>query len=259
MEEKNTITPSQYFDYLKDAKKNITSDLLKESYDVFLKLGEKYSKLGQIESLKKLIFLADTLTKEEKLIEMGVCTYVYKSTIEDYIENVADKTVKIVELSRYMREIPDELIETVEKTRDLFDEFYVVFTDYTGQEERKVAKERRDKDPILFGCFRNNTSVADRFYFLGDWVDEFCDLTLDKMIEEYKSKKMITPTFIEKIPTTSEELIEELKKYKETIGEVKYRVDETVALESGFFEKENSTNKSKKSFFDKVRSIFKKK
>lgn len=71
MEEKNTITPNQYFDYLKDTKKNITSDLLKESYDVFLKLGEKYSKLGQIESLKKLIFLAYTLTKEEKLIEMG--------------------------------------------------------------------------------------------------------------------------------------------------------------------------------------------
>lgn len=259
MDENNTITPSQYFEYLKDAKKNITTDLLKESYDVFLKLGEKYSKLGQTESLKKLIFLADTLTKEEKLIEMGVCTYVYKSTIEDYIENVADKTVKIVELSRYMREIPDELVETVEKTRDIFDEFYVVFTDYTGQEERKVAKERRDKDPILFGCFRNDTSVADRFYFLGDWVDEFCDLTLDKMVEEYKSKKTITPTIIEKIPTTSEELVEELKKYKRTFGEVKYQTDGIISIGSHIFEKGNSADKPKKSFFDKVRSIFKKK
>ena len=156
--------------------------------------------------------------KEEKLIEMGVSTYIYKSTIEDYIENVADKTVKIVELSRYMREIPDELVETIEKTREYFDEFYVVFTDYTGTEERKVEKERRDKDPILFGCFKNGNNVADRFYFLGDWVDEFCDLTLDKMVEEYKSQKGVSPTITEKIPTTSEELIETLNTYKESLG-----------------------------------------
>lgn len=218
MEENKTITPSQYFDYLKGAKKNITTDSLKESYEVFLKLGEKYSKLGQTESLKRLLFLANTLMKEEKLIEMGVSTYIYKSTIEDYIENVADKTVKIVELSRYMREIPDELVETIEKTREYFDEFYVVFTDYTGTEERKVEKERRDKDPILFGCFKNGNNVADRFYFLGDWVDEFCDLTLDKMVEEYKSQKGVSPTITEKIPTTSEELIETLNTYKESLG-----------------------------------------
>ena len=122
---------------------------------------------------------------------MGIDTFVYKDKIEDYIENVADKSVKIIELSRYMREVPDDLVETVEKTKDLFDEFYVVFTDYTGAEERKVQKEKRYKDPILFGAFKNQRNVADRFYFLGDWVDEYCDLTLDKMIEQYKNKKRL--------------------------------------------------------------------
>ena len=150
MENKDTITPSQYFENLKNAKQTITTDALKNSYSVFIKLAEKYAKLGQTESLKKLNFLADVLAKEEKLIEIGVTTFVYKDVIEDYIENVADKTVKIIEMSRYMREIPDDLVEVVDKTKDLFDEFYVVFTDYTGQEERKVEKERRDKDPILF-------------------------------------------------------------------------------------------------------------
>ena len=253
MEENKTITPSQYFDYLKDAKKNITTDSLKESYEVFLKLGEKYSKLGQTESLKRLLFLANTLMKEEKLIEMGVSTYIYKSTIEDYIENVADKTVKIVELSRYMREIPDELVETIEKTREYFDEFYVVFTDYTGTEERKVEKERRDKDPILFGCFKNGNNVADRFYFLGDWVDEFCDLTLDKMVEEYKSQKGISPTITEKIPTTSEELIETLNTYKESLGYTE--LSESISVPH--YEQDSSKPKKKKSFFSRVRSIFK--
>ena len=175
METKDTITPSQYFENLKNAKQTITTDALKNSYSIFIKLAKKYDELGQTEfkteSLKKIDFLVDVLSKEEKLIEIGVTTFIYKDVIEDYIENIADKTVKIIEMSRYMRKIPDDLVEVVDKTKDLFDEFYVVFTDYTGQEERKVEKEHRDKNPILFGVFKNGSNVSDRFYFLGDWVD----------------------------------------------------------------------------------------
>lgn len=260
-EKKKEITPSQYFDFLKGAKKTITLDSIKKSFDVFIKLGEKYQRLGQVESLKKLCFLADTLQKEEKLIELGVTTYVYKDVIEDYINNVADKTVKIVELSRYMREIPDELIETIEKTKELFDELYVVFTDYTGKEERKVEKERRDKDPILFGVFKNRTNVADRFYFIGDWVDEYCDLTLDKMVEQYKEKNGHSPVNVTEVPQTSEELVNVLKKFK-----IAPKSETSVSLTNGmspielpvnFFQATNEGEK-KHSFFSKVRSILKK-
>ena len=260
---KEKISPSQYFDYIKNAKNDITTEALKESYSVFLKLAEKYTKLGQKESLKKLCFLADTLKKEEKLIELGITKYIYKDVIEDYIENVADKTVKIIELSRYMREVPDELVETIEKSKDLFDEFYVVFTDYTGKEERKVEKERRDKDPILFGVFKNNSNVADRFYFLGDWVDEYCDLTLDKMVEQYQENKGYSPAVETKIPETTDELIEILKSYK--IDEKKDRNyslkvtnNDNVSINS-FIKTNFVEDEPKKSFFDKVRSIFKKK
>ena len=259
---KEKISPSQYFDYIKNAKNDITTEALKESYSVFLKLAEKYTKLGQKESLKKLCFLADTLKKEEKLIELGITKYIYKDVIEDYIENVADKTVKIIELSRYMREVPDELVETIEKSKDLFDEFYVVFTDYTGKEERKVEKERRDKDPILFGVFKNNSNVADRFYFLGDWVDEYCDLTLDKMVEQYQENKGYSPAVETKIPETTDELIEILKSYK--IDEKKDRdyslkitSDDNVGINS-FIKTNFVEDEPKKSFFGKVRSTFKK-
>ena len=261
---KEKISPSQYFDYIKNAKNDITTEALKESYSVFLKLAEKYTKLGQKESLKKLCFLADTLKKEEKLIELGITKYIYKDVIEDYIENVADKTVKIIELSRYMREVPDELVETIEKSKDLFDEFYVVFTDYTGKEERKVEKERRDKDPILFGVFKNNSNVADRFYFLGDWVDEYCDLTLDKMVEQYQENKGYSPAVETKIPETTDELIEILKSYK--IDEKKDRnyslkvtnnYNDIVSINS-FIKTNDVGDEPKKSFFGKVRSIFKK-
>ena len=211
--QKEAITPSQYFDFLKGAKQNITTEILKNSYDSFLALADKYQKLGQVESLKKLCFLADTLVKEEKLIEMGISTYVYKDAVEDYITNVADKTVKIIELSRYMREIPDELVETVEKTKNIFDEFYVVFTDYTGKQERQVEKERRSKDPILFGTFqqRSTSTIIDRWYYIADWVDEYCDLTLDQMVNDIVTARKDTKKEDIVFDITKDDILEEIK------------------------------------------------
>ena len=258
-EQKQQISPSQYFDYLKGAKNTITLDALKESFDVFIKLADKYQKLGQVESLKKLTFLADTLVKEEKIIQMGITTYVYKDVVEDYIDHVADKTVKIVELSRYMREVPDELVDVVEKTKDIFDQFYVVFTDYTGKEERKVEKERRDKDPILFGVFKSGTTVSDRFYFLGDWVDEYCDLTLDKMVEQYKANKGYEPTSEIKIPENSEQLLEILKTYKiDDKNKTQLFIGANEAVSLPIYAHSVEESAPKKSFVDKVRSVFKK-
>ena len=256
--EMKEISPSQYFDYLKGAKQQVTTDALKESFEVFVSLAEKYRKTGQVDSIKRLCFLADTLTKEEKVIELGINTFIYKDTIEDYIENVANKTVKIIELSRYMREVPDEICEVVEKTKDLFDNFYVVFTDYTGKEERKTQKERRDKDPILFGVFRNNTSVADRFYFLGDWIDEYCDLTLDKLVEEYKNKKSVSPVVPIEVPKTSGELVDILKTYMpdENSGEVRLTSNLTDGSAGVSVTNYLRSTEKKKGFFEKVRSIF---
>ena len=254
----NSITPSQYFDYIKGAKNTITTDELKNSYGYFIQLAEKYNKLGQVESMKRLSFLVDTLLKEEKIIEMGITTYVYKDVIEDYIVNVADKTVKIIELSRYMREIPDEFVEIIEKTKEYFDDFFVVFTDYTGKETRKVEKERRDKDPILFGVFKNRSNVADRFYFIGDWVDEYCDLTLDKMIDQYKNKKNLTLTNEIKIPKTSEELVNIIKGYeisqKGEDGEIISPIDNSPLRVSNYVP---SVNAPKKTFFDRIRTVLK--
>ena len=91
METKDTITPSQYFENLKNAKQTITTDALKNSYSIFIKLAEKYAELGQTESLKKINFLADVLSKEEKLIE---------NNKEDMnCENPWERVSKLVELN----------------------------------------------------------------------------------------------------------------------------------------------------------------
>lgn len=183
------MSPSKYFEILKDRKKNITDKELLQFYDNAMALLNKYQATGQVAGMKKLIFLIETIEKEREIVKLGINTFVYYEDIEDYIDNIAKNVVKIIELERYERDIPDEVVEVITQTKHLFTKFYVVFTDYTGKVERQVQKERREKDPILFGTFEDleSRSVLERFYFLADWEDEYCDLTLGRMVSEIKS------------------------------------------------------------------------
>lgn len=227
------LSPSEYFDLLKGKRKEITDKELSKFYDNALSLLNKYMITGQTAAIKKLIFLIETVEKERKLVKSGFNTFVYRDDIEDYIDNVAKDTVKIIELERYEREIPDEIVEVISETKELFDKMYIVFTDYTGKVERQVERERRAKDPILFGTFQNpkNRILVERFYFLGDWEDEYCDLTLDKLVAQMENQgkkvehKISTPEDIEKLKQQLEQL---------TPTENSYRVEER-DKKKGFF------------------------
>lgn len=182
----NPLSPAEYFGVIKERKQHVTDDDLKRVYDNCLELLNKYKITGQTKGMKKLLFHLDCIEKERAIVKAGIDTFIYRDDIEYYIDNVADDVVKIIDIGSYEREIPDEIVEVIDKVGGMFDQLYIVFTDYTGEAERKVEEERRSKDPILFGVFQDekSRSVIDRFYFLGDWVDEYCDLTLDKLINE---------------------------------------------------------------------------
>jgi len=241
------LSPSEYFDLMKDKRQNITDVELQRVYDNCLTLLNKYKITGQVKGMKKLIFHLQTIEKEMEIVRAGVNTFVYKDDIEYFIDRVSHDVVKIIELENYEREIPDEIVEVIEKTKDKFDQLYVLFTDYTGRVEREVEKERREKDPILFGTFQDKATntVIDRFYFLGDWVDDYCDLTLDKMVNEVREKSGREIAISISTPKDIEELKEQLMRLEEN----------TRNNRNGFV----LTNKEvKPTFFGKVRSIFSK-
>ena len=177
------LTPYQYFKNVKSKINEMNDKDLNKLYSISSELLEKYKKTGQIKAAKKLAFHIKSIIKEKEIIDLGITKFIYRDDIENYIDNIAKDVVKIIELKNYPREIPDELVETIEKTKDIFDEMYVLFTDYTGEVEKEVEKER---DPILFGSFIDRTvdEMSQRMYYLGDWVDEYCDLTLDKLISQ---------------------------------------------------------------------------
>lgn len=207
------ITPYEYFQKVKDKVQSMDDEKLAKAYTNAIKLAERYNRTGQTKALRKLKFHIESIIKERKALEAGITKFVYKSDIEEYIQKVASKQVVVLDLKSFERNMPDEIIEALEKVKDVFDEFYVVCTDYTGEISKQVNKERREKDPILFGAFldRNKNTINERFYYIGDWIDEYCDLTLEKMVSEMKDETGINiENEIYPIPETKEELQEQL-------------------------------------------------
>lgn len=245
------LNPYEYFKSLKDKVQEMNDEKLNNIYENALYLAEQYKKTGQKKGLRKLLFHLESIIKEKKVLSYGITKFVYREDIEEYIENVASKQVVILDIASYERAIPEEIVEAMEKVKDLFDEFYVVCTDYTGKISKQVNKERREKDPILFGVFldRSRNAINERFYYIGDWIDENCDLTLDKLVSEMRDSnktdilKEMTPS---EMPLTVEDLKTQLNNLH--LNEVELDDDKVkLTLLSG--------DSNKKSFFSKVKTF----
>ena len=202
----DSITPSVYFDYVKGLKKNIDESEYAIIIDNALTMLEKTKKTGQIEMAKKLAHQAELAMREVEAAKEGFDIFIFRKDIETFIDKVEKKSIKIIELNRYTREIPDEKLELIAKAKEIFDELYIVYTDYALKDTKKVAKARRDKDPIVFGAFFDKTSdkkdsiyVEDRLFFITDWVEEKCDLTLEEIVRQTDDK--IGKNITYKVPT----------------------------------------------------------
>ena len=208
------LTPTVYFDYVKDMKKDIADENLQNVAENCLTLLKKTKLTGQTSAAKKIFDQYSLIMRELKAASFGFTTIVYKSDIEKFIDSISKHPVKIIELANYPREVHDSVIDKlmIAKDNELFDEYYVLFTDYSGKEEKKIAKERRDKDPILFGSFKTpdkNNIPEERFFYIGDWIDEYCELTLEEMLTQYEKSESVGAKYNIEIPKD----VDALKEY----------------------------------------------
>ena len=217
-----------------------------------MELANKYRITGQIRGLRKILFCMESIEKEQKLVDMGITTFIYKDDIDFYIDTVtntrnrSERPIKIIELERYEREIPDEIVEVIDKTKELFDQMYVLYTDIQARKNVKSKQKRNKKTLFYLEHSRIEKKVCiDRFYYLGDWIDEFCDLTLDKMINETEK---LGRNIVRTITTPKD--VEELREYidahyeveKDSISKIVRRADADL--------------KPKSSLFSKVKTVF---
>lgn len=220
--EADSITPATYFDYVKGLKNKIELAEYESLIDTALAMLKKTKITKQTVMARKLTHEVELALRELETAKKGFDIYVNRKDIERFIDKVEGKSIKITELSNFPREIPDDKVDKIAAADEIFDKLYIVFTDYTMKETKKVAKARRDKDPIVFGAFVDkdltesdrDIYIEDRLFFVCDWVDENCDLTLDELITQSKKTLKTDITYKVSTPEGEEAIRNYLKSFE---------------------------------------------
>ena len=201
-------TPKEYFDMLKASVETASEENLKQMYENACAMIQKYIVTGQSKGAEKLYKFATMTAKEMGVLRHGIDKYITRANVTKFISEVSDKAVVIIELENYEREIPDEIVDKIAtlKENNVFDQYFIIFTDYTGETRSMVAKEKRDRDPILLGALSVDGHLNNRLYYIDSWEDDKCDLTLDKLIASFEAKNLESPVIdiIKEYPTMKE-------------------------------------------------------
>ena len=154
---------------------------------------------GYIVALKNCETSGQQALKEKLLRDMIVNKYesilyakgLYYVVTEDQVVDFVKKTEKGVRLTyvkNYMRVIPPEVIQKINDANNLeiFDNYVILHYDpeYMAFSET-VQETKKRRDPILFGVI----SGSNKLYYITDWIDDYCDLTLDKFVETLQINK----------------------------------------------------------------------
>lgn len=219
---KKRIGPKLFFSYVKSKLNKSEVKKLKARLSKLQTLVKNAEEMGQQALYEEFSKMLAMVARESEAVACGYETYINKKDVEKYMHLVTenDKAQKSVvylkKLTDFPRAIPVNIQKIIKNTqkKGLFDELWVLYLDYTHEEVKTNKEKIRQKDPILFGKFSYD---QDKFYFIADWIDEFCDLTLSKFVETLKDKE---PEYqVSSVDDIDEKLIDRVK------SEVKARQD----------------------------------
>lgn len=172
-------TVEEFFGLLKRGKNRLKkSETLVDNYLRSIARAESFGQTALADQLKDQV---EAVRQEAKLIEGGIEEYLDSEQVESLVAK-SERGIEIDFVRNFTRPIPVELLEKKLKLDEakLFDAYVVMHYDPKKKNSQLTKQEiEKKKDPILFGLIRG----SDRFYYIGDWVDEHCDLTLREAVE----------------------------------------------------------------------------
>ena len=206
---KKQIHPRLYFKFVKSKIKESSLPLVKQRLIKVQKLLKNFEEMGQEAPFELLMGELLCLTKHAEAIGCGYSKVVEKKDIDKFMSyvNADNRIVRYEDFSNFPRPVPKKnqhkILEA--KSYRVFDNFKVLFLDYSKENLKSTKQKIMEKDPIVFGVYNEDPS---KHFFITDWVDEVCNLTLmqfvDKMQEHEKlydfvSEEDIDEAFIKRI------------------------------------------------------------
>jgi len=178
----------EFFTSIKESVKEFNPNEINEilaKYETVLTNAQDNNQIALIEKIKDY---AKTLKYELVLSTSKFNKFLTEKDIVDF-HNIASVHEKyrtglcLTYIKNFVKVIPNEVTE-IKKEADklnVFDNYVILHYDYSGKAvEKTKAEKEKEKDPIIFGVISGSKNL----YFIGDWVDEYCDLTLDVLIKK---------------------------------------------------------------------------
>lgn len=179
--------PKVYFSLVKSKLKETEKDILKSKLRRLAASVKRLESTGQKAAFEEFSKALAITVKELEASAAGYSKFVNKNTINLFKKvQILSKIVHFKPIEKYPRLMPKDVEAKLTEVKEkcIFDEFWVLYLDYTGKELKTNKEKIKEKDPILFGCF---SFAPERFFYITDWVDDFCDLTLEKFVEELEA------------------------------------------------------------------------
>lgn len=179
---KKLLTPEEFFRKIK-ATESLDLEEFEKRVEAYNTMYQNARKHGQEALAEKIEEQTINIKKESILFAMGNIQILSEETVIKLLEK-SERGIKIDWIKNFIRVIPNEVLKIKEEFDKLriFDNYVVMHYDpeddgsaLTVKEEEEEEEKRRD--PILFGIMKN----ARKFYFIADWKDEYCSLTLNEV------------------------------------------------------------------------------
>lgn len=147
----------------------------------YLRAIHKASSIGQTALVSKLAREMVGNKYESFLAAEG---YYYVVKEEDVVKfaKKSEKGIAIDYIKNFARPIPDEVADKIVKANalEIFDNYVIMHYDPESKSYMDTQKEEaKRRDPIVFGVIAGSRKL----YYITDWIDEYCDLTLEKFVD----------------------------------------------------------------------------
>lgn len=170
----------KFFTMVKTSSKE-SAAVYKDRVSKYLTALHNATNIGQTALQEELVRGLITNRYESVLYAEG-CYYAVTEDLVAKFASQCENGLKLSYLKNFARPIPQEVIDKIAKMNELevFDNYVVLYYDPDGKVYKETAyEEAKRRDPIIFGVIAGSKKL----YYVADWIDEYCDLTLDAFVD----------------------------------------------------------------------------
>lgn len=178
---KPTLTVQDFFKHIKSNLTNV--EAYEDKVNEFIRIAKHANQLGQTALFEEVMKDVELVKLEATLLASDFKTCITEEQIVKFYKD-SEKGLSLHFIRNFCRVIPLEVCKIKTRADELkvFDNYVILYYDKDQKTYKETHEEReRRKDPILFGLIDGQRKL----YYIADWVDEYCDLTLKQLIEKF--------------------------------------------------------------------------